>query len=228
MKHPKVIITDTSKSVIPTVQTTIETTSWKGPFNEALIACPDDTVWDKYLKIHTLKPLVVFAEDNRLQDAKPGEATPYCVIGHILGHIPLSTDQVHVDIGCGAGRLVNCLSLLNLKHVTGVDMHPECISHSQNNLKLNPHVRTPVTIIRQDAATDLPKGDVYWMFNPFGEKTLRSVLGRISILNPSASIIYINPVYDYILNAAGWPQIKQLKIGGYLITIYKQPDELHR
>ncbi len=206
----------------PNVWVTTEKKEFKGILPEALIAFPKDEFWDKSLSISTLKPIVVFAEDNQNQDAKPGEATPYCVLGNILSKLTLSTEDIHVDLGCGAGRIVNVLALLNTKQVLGVDVKPECIQQSKNNLKLNPYKHSSVEIIKLDLLEKLPVGSIYWMFNPFGEKTLRRVLQHLSLIDPPPYIIYINPVHDHLFRQNKWDLKQQLKFAGYITHIYSR------
>jgi SAM-dependent methyltransferase len=135
------------------------------------------------------------------------EPTPYHVLPAILRHI--SSDDVFVDLGCGKGRVpLFVATRRRLKKVVGIEIDPQLAQIARENMaKCGPI--TPVSIVEADVLeVDLSEGSVFFLFNPFGEKTLRKVLENIrnSLRRHPRNIriLYLNPKHAHALDDAAW------------------------
>ena len=120
-------------------------------------------------------------------------------------------EDVFVDLGCGKGRVLCFVAgRRKLKKVLGVEIVPELAQIARRKVA-NSRLLTPVEVIEGDAAkADLNEGTVFYLFNPFGEKTLRKVLSNIETSlssNPRGiRILYYNPRCADVLDNTPWLQ----------------------
>lgn len=108
------------------------------------------------------------------------ESKSYYLNWLYLRPLQLRADDVVYDIGCGAGRLLFVAGLCGVSGCVGLELSERLSALAQRNaasLRL-PH---PPTEIRQADASkeDYSNGSVFLFCNPFGPKTLESVLDRI-------------------------------------------------
>jgi hypothetical protein len=142
------------------------------------------------------------------QDAVYYQPTRYFTLKSIFKHMNLGADNVFVDIGCGKGRVLLFAAQYNLRKVIGIEMDSE-LANAARAILQRVVTKTPVEIIQSDAATcDLSEGTVFYMFNPFGERTMKMVLDNIErswIANPREIwIVYGTPIHASVLNASDW------------------------
>ena len=69
--------------------------------------------------------------------------------------------------------------------------------------------KAPTRIINTDAVlADFSEGSVFYMFNPFGEKTLHSVLKKLELSHKKSrkklTIIYVNPKFSSVFDYFPW------------------------
>ncbi len=146
---------------------------------------------------------------NLYDDASPYAATSYSRLKKMINYLKLSKEDTFIDLGCGAGRPVFLVGTQRLKKVIGIEIRKELVDIAKRNLgnlKLN---NTPIEIINTDAsAFDVKEGTVFFMFNPFGEKTFTKVIENIKkslVTNPrKVSIVYYCPVYKDLLDSQDW------------------------
>jgi SAM-dependent methyltransferase len=144
------------------------------------------------------------------------ESKSYYLNWLYLRPLRLTTQDVVYDIGCGAGRLLFVAALTAAKRCIGLELSEHlCELGKKNAAKLRlPH--PPIEIRQTDAAEeDYSEGTVFLMCNPFGARTLESVLNQIRsslTTNPrQIRLMYIHPEPDHI---ALFAKIKWLdKIG---------------
>jgi len=112
--------------------------------------------------------------------------------------------------------------------VIGIEISPELSEMAEKNVRTLRGRKAPVEIKNLDAAlADFSEGNIFYMNNPFGEKTLRSVLGKIELShkkskNPT-TVIYVNPIFSKVFeDFPGFNKIKEARIFTNLrIVIYK-------
>jgi len=150
---------------------------------------------------------------SRCTDAERYEPTSYRVLPCILRYI--GSDDVFIDLGCGKGRVVCFVaSKCRLKKVIGIEIVPQLVRIAMNNLA-NSKLLSPAEVIESDVRkADLTQGTVYYLLNPFGEKTVQQVLKNIEAsldANPrKIHILYYNPLHSSVLDQTGWLHSKEM------------------
>jgi precorrin-6B methylase 2 len=133
----------------------------------------------------------------------------YTAVKIMMDHLKLDAEEVFVDLGCGVGRVVFLVATAKLKKVIGIELRKTIADIARDNLHTVKLKNTPVEIVHGDAAVaDVKEGTVFFMYNPFGPRTLISVLDHIhSSLNDNPRkirIVYNNRAYAYLLDSTGW------------------------
>jgi SAM-dependent methyltransferase len=140
--------------------------------------------------------------------------TPGYMIQKVLRAMPISTPDAFtfVDLGCGKGRTLLLAAEHGYGRVIGVDLDPDLVDAARRNVEAfeaNTAIRPGVIkIFHGDAAgfTFPPDATVVFLFNPFGEETLRAVIGEIENSLRQAPrpffIAYYNPTHHDVLDAS--------------------------
>jgi hypothetical protein len=121
----------------------------------------------------------------------------------------LQPNDVFVDLGCGMGDLVwHVATGCKIKKVIGIELFHKYAEVARKN-RTGRRQLSPVEIVEGNVTeVDLSEGTVYYMSNPFGEKTLRRVLKNIkmSYLHKPRGIriLYYNPVFSRVLDRTDW------------------------
>jgi len=142
------------------------------------------------------------------EDALCYQPTRFNQLQEMVNCLDLKKEDVFVDFGCGKGRVVCFMAMQEIRKVIGIELRRELVEQAIKNAKeLNPGI--PVEIIQGDSATFYSEeGTIYYMFNPFGQDTVKCVLNNISDSlkdNPrQIKIVYNNPVYGYYLDQLDW------------------------
>jgi predicted RNA methylase len=114
-----------------------------------------------------------------------------------------------VDLGSGLGRAVFAASWLGAKRAVGVEIIEELCARAQGNFLDSSIAERDIQFICADALKyQHIDTTVLFMFHPFGEHTMRHVLRDLMESRAEAAtplrVIYMNPVFDYVLEQAGW------------------------
>jgi len=143
------------------------------------------------------------------KDGHPYYATPYYVIECMIAYLKLNSGDVFVDFGCGKGRVALLVSARQIEKVIAIELNPELAAIARKNSTLFKLSKTPITFINADAATcEVNEGTVFYMFNPFKETTLHTVLDNIKkslSINPRAvRILCFKPLFSHVLDKQDW------------------------
>jgi predicted RNA methylase len=157
---------------------------------------------------------VSFTEDPEVQsntlsnaefkDVHANQPSSFYTLKKAFSHIDQKPENISLlDIGCGSGRVLSYAMLLNFRKVFGIDLDENGIEKAISNCtQMQKNGFTTIFNIQIADATryDLPEGiNVIYMFNPFGEQTMKTDLNNIitycTHLNKSIYLIYCNPVY---------------------------------
>jgi SAM-dependent methyltransferase len=143
---------------------------------------------------------------TRFGDSLVYETIDYFLIHHFMKGLEVGPDDVVFDIGCGMGRVLCSFALRPLRGCVGIESDPELAAIARGNALALRGRRAPVDVRCEDAAdADYSRGTVFWMFNPFGAKTLAAVLHRIGDSlreRPRpVQIAYLNPVHESVLSS---------------------------
>lgn len=102
--------------------------------------------------------------------------------------------DVCVDVGCGAGRVINqWLRMGGDRTIFGLELDPGLAATTRRRLRR----RCNVTIVTGDAASNLPPdGTIFFLFNPFDESATRrfaeAILELASRVDRDLSVVYLN------------------------------------
>ena len=160
----------------------------------------ESTVGDAILGVSTLgTKRGSYPEDESANDDSFWyESKSYYLNWLYLRPLRLRPDDVVYDIGCGAGRLLFVAALAGVVRCVGIELSSKLSELAKTNaarLRL-PHA--PIEIHQADATNgDFSAGTVFLFCNPFGVKTLESVMIQIRrslTTNPrEIQMMYIHP-----------------------------------
>lgn len=116
--------------------------------------------------------------------------------------------EVAYDLGSGMGRILCVLALRPWTRVVGVELFADLADTSRKNAAAMRGRRAPIDVVTGDALqTDLTDGTVFFLFNPFGAKTLAGVLDNIAAslrANPRhVQFLYYNAEHDQVVAQSG-------------------------
>lgn len=180
-----------------------------------ILSCSDEmaTTINGYLGDRKLGIDTSYSNDRITQsmngDAQKYEPTKYATLKTLPNYLKISENDVFVDYGCGKGRVVFFIATQTLKKVIGVDLDKKMIDIAKNNLKNFTAKNSPIEILNLEATKlDPSEGTIFFLFNPFGENTLKAVIDNIkksSIANPRRiRIVYHEPLYQSVFEKQDW------------------------
>jgi SAM-dependent methyltransferase len=158
--------------------------------------------------IYEIPPLV----RRQCPDAIRYVPTGYRVLRLIQSYV--CPEDVFFELGCGKGRVIIFLaSRCRVRRIVGIEIVPELAQIARKNIAKS-RTLCPVQITDGDASqTDLSDGTVFYLFNPFGQETLRRVLDNIrkSLAERprKVKILYYTPEFSHILDDSSWLQSEQ-------------------
>jgi SAM-dependent methyltransferase len=165
---------------------------------------------DRALNIHTVPQHIdPRSGQEHCLDAVAYEPMDYPLVRNFLRVLNAQPDDIVYDIGCGMGRILCLAARQPVKGCVGIEISPTFAEMARDNARHMRGRRAPIDIIHTDATlADYSDGTVFFLFNPFGERTLRQVLLRIqeSLRQRPRPIRigYGNPVHEDILEECGW------------------------
>lgn len=167
-------------------------------------------IYDKLLGIETGGKFdSARLDESRFRDMRDYMPTPYGRIEKMIRYLKPADEDIFVDFGCGKGRVVFLVALKKLKKTIGIEINSHLIGAARRNLAGCRWRRSPVELINTDAA-DYPIIDenIFFIFNPFGEKTLEKVIFNIKHSLESrprkVRIIYYGAAHAQLLDAQNW------------------------
>ena len=138
-------------------------------------------------------------------DSHENRESSFFALRKAISKIPLSHHQINLlDIGCGSGKLLVVGMRSGFKNVFGIDLDVQSIEKATANCRQMKLVgsSTNFTLKNTDASLfNIPVGtNLIYLFNPFGEKTMRKVVLNIeryfNLHHSELYVIYLNPKYD--------------------------------
>jgi predicted RNA methylase len=149
----------------------------------------------------------------------------YPALEYIRTRVGFVPGEVFVDIGCGQGRAVCGFSqMAAVARCIGIEYHSGHARISRRNAERVRARIAAIDIIAGDASEQDYDGATFiFMYNPFGEATMRSTMQCVEDSlrrNPrTLRILYVNPKYENVLEDQPWlAKVKSLQI----------PNRLHR
>jgi len=180
-----------------------------------------ETVLDFRYNIHTRSNDV----NPAFQDDEGYDPISYPGLKCIQEKVGIAEGEVLVDIGCGRGRAICLFSRLPaVARCIGIEYH---LGHARIAQKNAHNVRggvAPITVIHGDAAEQsYDDTTLIFLFNPFGEATMRRTIDRIGLSLQERPrpirLVYVNPKHENVLAEQPW----LTKIDSFFI-----PNRIHR
>jgi len=169
----------------------------------------DDLLGIETIEFYSLKHEPGYYKTGVNKDGNFYQPTSYRTIKRIAQYVKPTSQDVFADIGCGKGRAVCLMATKGLKRCMGIELKKELADIAQNNAARMRFRNTPIKIINQDALHfDFKEVTVFYLFNPFGLKTMEEVIRNIKKSldeNPRKIwLFYRNPILYDILNKEDW------------------------
>jgi len=113
------------------------------------------------------------------------------------------------DLGCGTVRVAWLLAPPPEPGVVGIDLDRAISDLPPINPARLRQRRSPIEIRCEDATlSNLCDGTIYFMYNPFGGKSMKSVLDKIELSLKTKSrrvrIVYYNSVFEELFVSCKW------------------------
>lgn len=165
---------------------------------------------EKWLRVSTVHPAdEQFSMDTHFADGVAYEPVDYVLLHKFMKPLTLQRDDVIFDIGCGMGRALCLFARRNVRACVGIEFNDRLADIAKANTARLRGRHTQVEVRCGDAIeADYSTGTVFWLFNPFGAKTMQSVLERIeqSVRTRARAIqlAYINPMHEHLLDQQKW------------------------
>lgn len=139
--------------------------------------------------------------------------TNYHVLRDIFARVPVSRDDVLVDIGCGEGRVINFWLSRGWKNpIIGIEFVEAVAENARKRYRKYPDV----SIVTGDAVANLPRnGTLFFLYNPFGDQVVAQFEQAIRPLN--ARIVFHQNNYMEPFQSDDW-RIEPLNSKG---TVYE-------
>jgi len=158
-------------------------------------------------------------------DMQNYQATFYGRLQKMVKYLKLTPDDVFVDLGCGKGRVVFFVATHRLKKAIGVELDKNLFTAAQKNFINLKARRAFVELFNTDAAKfDLGEANILYMFNPFGYKTLESVLRNLkkSLIDTprKVRIVYYVPAHKDLLDSQDW-LVREGKIENEVCLVWR-------
>jgi len=168
-----------------------------------------DHLVDRYIGIDTAAWFIYPKEKSLWGDSQSNVSISYWLLYKYIDCLKLSSEDIFYDIGCGYGRVLCLVARKRISKCVGIEISAEFAAKALENAKTMRHRVSPIEIRIGDAVEmDYMDGTVFHLSNPFGAKTLRTVLARIEqtlTVNPRRlRFIYVNPVHKEIFASTKW------------------------
>lgn len=146
---------------------------------------------------------------DALEDATHYEPTPLAQFDEMLAALAIPyAEYTFVDVGAGMGRVVLLASSRPFKQILGVEVSPALCQTARDNVvrwrrRHSDLACKDIRVTCKDGASlRFPPGNlVFYLYNPFGESTLRRLVERIAAeCTGQVFIVYHTPVHRAVLD----------------------------
>jgi predicted RNA methylase len=160
-------------------------------------------------------------------DCNPYEACPARPFLRLMKSLPLDSPAGYtfIDLGCGKGLALVLAAKYGFGRIVGVDLDPDLLESARVNVRFSGHMDAgSVELTRKDAMryTFPSEPSVIFLFNPFGEQTMRAVARNIqqSLEEEKRPLVvaYINPVHEIVFDEI--PVLRRLPDHGEKVATF--------
>jgi hypothetical protein len=148
--------------------------------------------------------------DPAFTDDEGYDPISYPGLDYIRKQVGFLPGEVFVDIGCGRGRAL-CVFAREpaIARCVGIEYHAGHAQIAKRNAQTVRAKVAAIDVIHGDAAEqDYDSTTLIFMYNPFGEATMRKTMERIGwslqTTPRSLRILYVNPKYENVLAEQPW------------------------
>jgi SAM-dependent methyltransferase len=132
----------------------------------------------------------------------------------VMDTLPISGEDAALDLGCGKGGALFTMAEYPFRTVDGVDISEELVDIARENLKRLKITNASLYCMDASEFKDLDIYTVFYMFNPFPDAVVQSVLENIlrsvERCPRKITMIYKNPVLENLLLDAGFQPTAKL------------------
>jgi SAM-dependent methyltransferase len=163
------------------------------------------------------------------------ESTPIGEFSKIMRSLPITPNDVFLDLGCGKGRTLLLAGKFPFKKIVGLDISRELTRIANNNIismkkKLKCQEYELITANALDYEVPLPVTHIY-LFNPFPYLVLAQVLKNLKRSlkeNPrDITFIYYNPKYSTEIERDFQPiKVRNFEFGHF--SLYRSSCNVYR
>ena len=141
---------------------------------------------------------------------------------HAVHEIPIRADDVFVDVGAGAGKVVMLVRLLTAACVCGVELQADLVARARHTIAARG--LAGIDVIHGDARAALPDdGTVYFLYLPCTGVALEAVLQRLREISLRRSIVVCTLGLD--LRTEAWLRPRALAVDSFWLAIYDSAVE---
>ncbi len=159
---------------------------------------------DRQLGIITTDELVAPRIEQDETDAHPfpggvHRAIPFAAVHRLIRHLRPSQEDVLLDYGCGAGRVLCVAAQYPFARIIGVEINERVHALASQNAQALRHAIVRPEVVRADATTYRVPDDVTiaFLYNPFGgsilEAALRQLIASHDRRPRHLRLVYANP-----------------------------------
>lgn len=127
-----------------------------------------------------------------------------------------------LDIGCGKGKTMILASKYSFKQITGYEIDKDVFSVLKKNINQK-KFRNFKVYNKSIKISEIENNSVIYFYNPFNEELSKRLFDEISIntLLEDIILIYVNPIYSFALEKAGWKLLSSSKVSTQKTEIWK-------
>jgi SAM-dependent methyltransferase len=133
----------------------------------------------------------------------------------VLKALDITPADSVLDIGCGKGGAMLTLAQWPFRKVDGIEISPALIQIAQRNLTRLGRVKGSIRQCDAAGFTDLDEYNFFYMYNPFTEVVMKSVLENLQASvgrRPRpVKVVYKNPVCHELIVSSGFRQVREFE-----------------
>ena len=184
---------------------------------------------DLLMNVKTRGSVYFDEKRGKNRDAFDFDTVAHSAIEKTIRLVNPTPEDVAIVLGCGKGRAVCHFARQRINKVIGIEISEQLSKIAKENASTLRKKQAAIEIQYADVSVvDISEGTIFFLFNPFGEKTLRHVLKSIEIsrndrIQP-VRIIYMNAKLSYVFNEFPWLKIDYCyqRLKGQRVIIYRE------
>jgi SAM-dependent methyltransferase len=185
-------------------------------------------LWDAWMRVDTAHTDDASVVQGAHHDSHEFQTNSHLTIRSVIRRVRPGAEDTVIVAGCAKGRALCHFARLKVRKVIGIEISSRLAGLARENVTRLRGRRAPVEILNADAAlADFSEGTLIYMFNPFGEATLRHMLQNVERSRLTArkplTIIYVNPRFAGVFAEFAWleKQSETRRFTGLRAVVYQ-------